>query len=170
MVNIYAKGKKSWDDKDDEEFTQLYGSVVLSDTNSWKYTWKKLPRTKYVDGCTYSYDIYYVSEEVPTGYNAVYTDKNGDAIAVESLSVETSASTAASVDGDNALTSAESTVTKTEVEVANANSGDVTITNSNAYKLPESGGIGYGLFTFGALAMMIAALLMYILKKRVENV
>jgi LPXTG-motif cell wall-anchored protein len=51
--------------------------------------------------------------------------------------------------------------------VAASNGGTVTITNKDAYKLPDSGGNGTAMFTLSGLAVMFAVTgLMYIKKRR----
>lgn len=59
-------------DKDYETSTKVYDTVTLNNSNDWSYVWKKLP--KQVDGkdCVYT-----LEEEVPSGYQVLYTNNDG---------------------------------------------------------------------------------------------
>ncbi len=59
-------------DKDYETSTKVYDTVTLNNSNDWSYVWKKLPRQ--VDGkdCVYT-----LEEEVPSGYQVLYTNNDG---------------------------------------------------------------------------------------------
>ena len=59
-------------DKDYQTDNEVIDTVTLNKDNNWSYTWKDLP--KQVDGkdC-----IYTIEEEVPSGYQVLYTNNDG---------------------------------------------------------------------------------------------
>ena len=66
-------GKVEYDyDKDYETSTNVHETVTLNESNNWSYIWRNLPRQ--VDGhdCVYT-----LEEEVPSGYQVLYTNNDG---------------------------------------------------------------------------------------------
>jgi LPXTG-motif cell wall-anchored protein len=194
MVSLYVKGTKTYEDGTKEEFTEIYGTEQLDDSNNWKHAWEKLPREKVKNGVTYSYDIYYVGETYVEGsYTPVYTDGDGNAISSETIPIEmmvpdfggtsntTTTETEATVETTETAETTESAENESlspmsmqipyvkvtyNYSVVSAMNGTVNITNHTSYKLPSSGGIGNIWFTLGAITSIFVALIMYILNKR----
>lgn len=68
-----TNGKVEYDyDKDYETSTNVHETVTLNESNNWSYIWRNLPRQ--VDGhdCVYT-----LEEEVPSGYQVLYTNNDG---------------------------------------------------------------------------------------------
>lgn len=68
-----TNGKIEYDyDKDYETSTNVHETVTLNESNNWSYIWRNLPRQ--VDGhdCVYT-----LEEEVPSGYQVLYTNNDG---------------------------------------------------------------------------------------------
>lgn len=55
-----------------KDYLSLYETVTLNESNNWSYIWRNLPRQ--VDGhdCVYT-----LEEEVPSGYQVLYTNNDG---------------------------------------------------------------------------------------------
>jgi hypothetical protein len=181
-VNLYAKGTKKYTDGTTEDFVEHMGTQTLSDDNEWKCTWTRQPVTVTKNGVAYSYDIYYVAEAVPTGYAASYSNKDGTALLTERVTNKTDSGETEDNTTSDETTSDETTVSaysyggvifqtpEFDVEAADATGGYVLITNTESFKLPESGGIGDKVFTMGAMASVLVALLMIIINKRRKTV
>jgi hypothetical protein len=179
-VHLFAKGTKTYADGTKTQFTSWLDSVTLSSSNNWKYSWEKIPREKQNDDVKYSFDVFYVTEEPMKSYVPTYKDKSGNALITETI---TTGETAVSDEAEEADESGDVKVVamtatgkiettdkpiplSTTYDAVDANSGKVVITNTNAFKLPDSGGIGDQLFTMGAMASIVVALLMIIMNKR----
>ena len=68
-----TNGKVEYDyDKDYETSMNVHETVTLNESNNWSYIWRNLPRQ--VDGhdCVYT-----LEEEVPSGYQVLYTNNDG---------------------------------------------------------------------------------------------
>ena len=68
-----TNGKVEYDyDKDYETSANVHETVTLNESNNWSYIWRNLPRQ--VDGhdCVYT-----LEEEVPSGYQVLYTNNDG---------------------------------------------------------------------------------------------
>jgi hypothetical protein len=181
-VKLIAKGTKKYSDGTSEEFVKLMDTQTLSDDNNWKHTWTRQPITTTNNGVTYNYDIYYVAETVPEGYSASYSKADGTAILTER--VTNKKETTDSDKTEDETSSDESKVSaysvggvifpnlnpEVDAEAADATNGYVLITNTASYRLPESGGIGDEVFTMGAMASVLAVLLMIIINKRKKTV
>ena len=66
-------GKVEYDyDKDYTTSKTVYDTVTLNNSNDWSYVWEELP--KHVEGndCVYT-----LEEEVPSGYQVLYTNNDG---------------------------------------------------------------------------------------------
>lgn len=59
-------------DKDYTTSNNVYKTAILNKSNNWSYTWKELPRT--VDGNDV---VYTIEEDVPSGYQVLYTNNDG---------------------------------------------------------------------------------------------
>lgn len=59
-------------DKDYTTSNNVYKTATLNKSNNWSYTWKELPRT--VDGNDV---VYTIEEDVPSGYQVLYTNNDG---------------------------------------------------------------------------------------------
>ena len=59
-------------DKDYTTSNNVYKTVTLNESNNWSYTWKELPNT--VDGNDV---VYTIEEDVPSGYQVLYTNNDG---------------------------------------------------------------------------------------------
>jgi hypothetical protein len=177
-VKLIAKGTKKYADGTSEDFVELMDTQPLNDGNNWKYTWTRQPVTITKNGVTYNYAVYYVAETVPDGYAASYSNKDGNAILTERVTNKTdSDKTEDDTTSDDSQVSAFSygglifqTPTEVDADAADATSGYVLITNKASYKLPQSGGIGDKVFTMGAMASVLVALLMIIINKRRKTV
>jgi hypothetical protein len=135
LIDLYVKGTMVCADGTKRNFTKLYDTETVRENTGWRYTWTNLPREKFVNGCTYKYDTYYVSEEVPNGYRPSYSDGENNKLTVEELNlnkVETS-------NGDNNsplnsdATSGSDLKAEEKVLIpvdgVDANGGEVIITN-----------------------------------------
>lgn len=59
-------------DKDYETTPNVIDTVTLNDSNKWSHTWNELPKTK--DGNDV---VYTLEEDVPSGYQVLYTNNDG---------------------------------------------------------------------------------------------
>jgi LPXTG-motif cell wall-anchored protein len=131
-------------------FNWLQETAELNEANNWTYTWTGLPKKEDLGAITYYYTNYYVREVPMEGYAATYKDKDGNAMETQSFTYLSTEVSTYSYSG--------TTETKEHtVDVAAANSGKVTIVNTKAYKLPESGGIGTNWFALSGLIMLLTA-------------
>lgn len=68
-----ASGNAEYDyDKDYTTSTNVYKTVTLNDSNHWSYIWKDLPRQVEGNDCVYT-----LEEDVPSGYQVLYTNNDG---------------------------------------------------------------------------------------------
>jgi hypothetical protein len=179
IVGLFAKGRKVNADNTEEEFVKAIQEVTLDAKSNWECNWSKLPRKKVENGVTYYYDNYYVAEAVPDGYAASYSDGSGEALIPERVTNKATAQSDETTDNEKvqAFSSSinlndylQSQTPQIDVQAVNAASGNVIITNTASYKLPQSGGIGDKVFTMGAMASVLVALLMIIINKRRKTV
>jgi hypothetical protein len=137
LIDLYVKGTMVCADGTKRNFTKLYDTETVRENTGWRYTWSNLPREKSVNGCTYNYDTYYVSEEVPNGYKPSYSDGQNNKLTLEEISLnraETSNGDNNSPIGTEAISgsdlSAEETGLATVlIDGVDANGGEVIITN-----------------------------------------
>ena len=59
-------------DKDYETSTNVYDTVTLDKSNDWSYIWTTLPKQVEGNDCVYT-----LEEEVPSGYQVLYTNNDG---------------------------------------------------------------------------------------------
>jgi hypothetical protein len=137
LIDLYVKGTMTSADGTKRKFTKLYDKEAVKENTGWRYTWTNLPREKSINGCTYSYDTYYVSEEVPNGYKPSYSDGMNNKLTVEEISlnkVETSnvgnnLPMSKEATSGNALKAKEKGLALILVNGVDANGGEVIITN-----------------------------------------
>jgi LPXTG-motif cell wall-anchored protein len=147
-MNIYRQ-QYDIEHKQAENTPELIDSVVLSAENGWSTTLNDLPCFLVdSDGTVHSYD-YFISELAGEGYSVTYTYS----------------------DSEEALTKRSFDSIDTSLYqigfLADKQSYSVTVTNSEQYSLPHSGGIGTHLYTIsGATILLIASLLYIAIKKR----
>ena len=115
--------------------TAEYGSAVLTAEGNWTHTWEDVP---YADDSGNVY-TYHAAEDAVDGYQ---TDYDTD---VEALTLNGVALSAAAFPAD---------ITEDGVSV--------TVTNTQAYVLPSTGGVGTTPWTVSGLLLMAAAALAYI--------
>lgn len=113
------------------------GKVVLNNSNGWSYRWENLETG---DGITYT-----IKETSVEGYTTSYRLNGSD------------------LTEDNAFALGKNTG-------SNGNGDTIVITNtaekSDEYELPSTGGAGTKLYTAGGGALMLAALVCWVCRKR----
>lgn len=68
-----ASGNAEYDyDKDYTTSTNVYKTVTLNDSNHWSYIWQDLPKQVEGNDCVYT-----LEEDVPSGYQVLYTNNDG---------------------------------------------------------------------------------------------
>lgn len=68
-----ASGNAEYDyDKDYTTSTNVYKTVKLNDSNHWSYIWQDLPKQVEGNDCVYT-----LEEDVPSGYQVLYTNNDG---------------------------------------------------------------------------------------------
>jgi len=113
----------------------LVDSVILSEENQWKHSFRNLPILE--EGSCYA-----ITEIVPATFAASY---GGETL---SLTIDGKVTTLCVVDGQNPI------ITPT-----------VQITNSPAYKLPQTGGTGTQSYYASGLLLILSAALIAVYKK-----
>lgn len=69
----FASGNAEYDyDKDYTTSTNVYKTVKLNDSNHWSYIWQDLPKQVEGNDCVYT-----LEEDVPSGYQVLYTNNDG---------------------------------------------------------------------------------------------
>ena len=68
-----TNGKVEYDyDRDYTTSTNVYKKVTLNNSNNWSYIWKNLPKQVEGNDCFYT-----LEEDVPSGYQVLYTNNDG---------------------------------------------------------------------------------------------
>lgn len=68
-----ASGNAEYDyDKDYTTSSNVYKTVTLNDSNHWSYIWQDLPKQVEGNDCVYT-----LEEDVPSGYQVLYTNNDG---------------------------------------------------------------------------------------------
>jgi LPXTG-motif cell wall-anchored protein len=153
-INLYAVGTRVKDGSEtSEQGVWLVDTVVLGDSNNWKYQWKRYPKTAQIDGYTYTYTSFFINESPNEQYAATYKNEDGAVLTVTELEqTDQTAST------DDDLESIRA--------VAAENGGTIYIINSQLYQLPETGGIGTDWYTLGGTTILLAVFALYIYGRR----
>jgi LPXTG-motif cell wall-anchored protein len=192
-VELYATCEKTYVPTKYTSYSNVrVDTVELNAANNWKYTWNNIDMDWSEGNYNYKYTNFYVREVPMNGYAASYQDKNGDDLQLQEVAyTETDMSkyvvvTPPTTDEEEAEEAEEAEETESAESlklsahsagmwgftayvdaVAAGNGSTVTITNKDAYMLPNSGGTGTTMFTLSGLAVMFAATgLMYINKRR----
>ncbi len=149
-INLYAVGTRVKDGSEtSEQGVWLVDTIVLGDSNNWKYQWKRYPKTAQIDGYTYTYTSFFINESPSEQYAATYKNDDGAVLTVTELE-QTDQTTST----DDDLESIRA--------VAAENGGTIYIINSQLYQLPETGGIGTYWYTLGGTTILLAVFALYI--------